>query len=95
MSIGTTRNTSSLNLSSSLFGVGSLSGGCMSYIKNADLTIEHVRKLVARLSYEDITGELRGDYVLVVRTPDDEIIAFPTLVAARRLLRWPGQRSWA
>jgi len=57
-------------------------------IRNADLTREHVLRLVTRLGYEDITDQVRGDHVLVVHVPvSDEIVAFDDLPHARRFLQ--------
>jgi hypothetical protein len=63
----------------------------MAYVRNADLTLGQVQRLVQRCGYEDLTSSVRG-YVLVVRTPAEEIIGFSSFAAARRLLTSDLQR---
>ena len=65
----------------------------MSYVKNADLTLAHVLRLVARLGYQDITQEVcrysphPESVFLVVQTWMGDIIQFRDLAHARRVLR--------
>jgi hypothetical protein len=61
------------------------------YIRNEDLTVEDVQKLVKRLGYEDVTENVKSyspdsSYVLVVRTTDNDIQGFNSLSHARRSL---------
>ncbi len=61
----------------------------MAYVRNADLTIEHIKRLILLCGYSDITATASGKgYVCLIQTPAEEIIGFKTLAHARRALTW-------
>jgi hypothetical protein len=59
----------------------------MAYVRNADLTLGDMQRLIQRCGYEDITSSHPGS-ASVVRIGGEEIIGFQSLAAARRLLTW-------
>ncbi len=54
------------------------------YVRNADVTIEHIRRLVKRLGYIELPSDaIQGNYVIVVMTPEQDILGYTSLTAAR------------
>lgn len=61
----------------------------MSYIKNKDIKSQHIHKLVQKCGFVDVTDDPQinvDQYEKVIRTDNDEIMAFPDLIRARDFL---------
>ena len=60
----------------------------MGYVRDADITIEQVRRLARQLHYTELpAGSIHGSYAFLVETPEREIFGFLNVPAARGTLR--------